>query len=459
MSDGRIAGSFRDPSGFLFRRRGTLFRQVNSFYREHYERLKESGLCEELFRRGWLVPHEETDEPPWTPDGYKILRPQSIPFVSYPYEWCFSQWKSAGLLTLQIQRKALEHGMSLKDASAFNVQFLEGRPVFVDTLSFERWRDGEPWVAYRQFCQHFLAPLALMSRHDIRLGQLLRVYLDGVPLDLASSLLPVGTRLRLPLLFHLHLHARAQRKYGDKPVKQGNKTMGRAAHFGLVDSLEGALHSLSWNPHGTEWAEYYEDTNYSPAGLEHKKKQVQEFLDEVRPANVWDLGANVGLFSRLANDRRIPTLALDADPAAVEKNYQLAVERKEKQLLPLLQDFSNPSAALGWANEERLSLEARGPADAALALALVHHLAIGNNVPLSRIADLLARLCKHLLVEFVPKQDSQVRRLLHTREDVFPDYHQAAFEKSFCERFIILRSVRIQDSERMIYSMQRRVAP
>jgi hypothetical protein len=339
------------------------------------------------------------------------------------------------------------------------VQFWEGRPVFVDTLSFERLQEGEPWVAYRQFCQHFLAPLALMSRRDVRMGQLFRTHLDGVPLDLASSLLPARTRLRLPLLFHLHLHAGAQKKFSHRAVKRGNRSMGRAAQLGLVDSLETAVRGLAWNPRGTEWAEYYEDTNYSAAGLEHKKKIVREFLDRVGPTCVWDLGANVGLFSRLSSERGIFTLGLDADPAAVEKNYQQCVERGEKHLLPLLQDFSNTSAALGWGNEERLSLEQRGPADAALALALVHHLAIGNNVPLPRVADWLARLCKHLLVEFVPKTDSQVQRLLQSRQDVFADYHPAAFEQAFGERFHTMASVRIQDSQRIMYSMQRRAAP
>ncbi len=458
MTEERIAGSFRDPSGFLFRRGNTLFRQVNQVYREHYDQFEQGGLKDELIRRGWLIPFEVVDEPAWSPEAYLVLRPQAVPFVSYPYEWCFSQWKAAGLLTLQIQRQALDRGMTLKDASAFNVQFLDGRPVFVDTLSFERLREGEPWVAYRQFCQHFLAPLALISRRDARLGQLFRTHLDGVPLDLASSLLPAKTRLRIPLLFHLHLHAGAQKKFSSATVRRGNGSMGRAAQFGLVDSLEKALHSLDWNPQGTEWAEYYEDTNYSPAGLAHKEKAVQEFLDQVRPSRVWDLGANVGLFSRLSSARGILTIALDADPAAVEKNYRHCVERGEKNLLPLLQDFSNTSAALGWANEERLSLEQRGPADAALALALVHHLAIGNNVPLPRVAAWLARLCKQLLVEFVPKKDSQVQRLLQSREDVFQDYQQAAFEQAFGEQFHITGSAEIQDSQRIIYRMSRRSA-
>ncbi|MGH9860181.1 MAG: SAM-dependent methyltransferase [Candidatus Acidiferrales bacterium] len=419
-----------------------------------------SGFYEALVREGRLIPHDEAEVPPSAPGAYKILRPAVIPFVSYPYEWCFSQLKDAALLTLEIQKIALAHGMSLKDGSAYNIQFVDGRPIFVDTLSFERLREGEPWVAYRQFCQHFLAPLALMSRRDVRLSQMLRVHMDGVPLDLAHELLPWGTYFRPSLLFHVHLHAGAQRRYRSSAGNHnGNrKRMSRTALLGLIDSLEGALRSLHWKARGTEWASYYEDTNYSPQALEHKKILVSEFLTAVRPAGVWDLGGNVGVFSRLASNQQIPTICMDADPAAVEMNYQDCVARGEKHMLPLVQDFTNPSAGIGWANEERLPLEARGPADAALALALVHHLAIGNNVPLPRIADMLRRLCCHLLIEFVPKHDSQVQRLLRSRQDVFTDYHQSAFEKEFAECFTITGAEKIRGSERTVYRMQRRLA-
>src|SRR6201999_4400037 len=115
-----------------------------------------------------------------------------------------------------IQRRAVARGMSLKDASGFNVQFRGAAPVFIDTLSFEPYAEGTPWVAYRQFCQHFLAPLALMARVDPRLNGLLREHLDGVPLDLAARLLPGSTRLRLGLLLHVHLHARAKRTFDAK---------------------------------------------------------------------------------------------------------------------------------------------------------------------------------------------------------------------------------------------------
>jgi hypothetical protein len=209
-----LPSSFRDPSGFVFVRDGVLYRQVNRVHREHYDRLMASGLYERLATDGLLVPHEEDDAVPAAPDlAYKVLRPERVPFVSYPYEWCFGQLKAAALATLAIQRTALDFGMSLRDASAYNIQFLQGKPTHIDTLSFETLREGEPWVAYRQFCQHFLAPLVLSRYRDARLGQLSRVHLDGIPLDLATGLLPWRARLHPPLLLHLFLHARRQRRH------------------------------------------------------------------------------------------------------------------------------------------------------------------------------------------------------------------------------------------------------
>ena len=454
--DRRTPGSFRDPSGFVFERDGTLYRQVNLAYRADYDRQVASGLDRSLIDEGWLIPHREVDEEPSEPRGaYKVLRPERLPFVSYPYEWCFGQLKDAALLTLAIQRRSLAHGMSLKDASAFNVQFRGGRPVFIDSLSFEEYREGTPWVAYRQFCRHFLAPLALMSRSDIRLNQLFRPSLDGIPLDLASRLLPWRTRLDPRLLIHIHLHAGAERAYaGDRVAKP--RPFSKGALLGLIDNLEAAVRSLRWEPRGTEWADYYGETNYTDAATARKLALVGEVIDAARPSTVWDLGANTGRFSRLASDRGASTVAFDVDPACVERNYRAVVERGDRGLLPLRLDLTNPSPALGWDHGERMSLIERGPADLAMALALVHHLAISGNVPLGRIASFLGRACRALIVEFVPKGDSQVQRLLASRVDVFDEYTKDGFESAFVGHFTIDRAEPIVDSERTLYLMRAR---
>jgi len=460
MNNRRLPSSFRDPSGFLFVRNGSLYRQVNTRYRENYDHLMNSGLYETLVGGALLIPHEEVDvESNSSGKLYKIIKPELIPFVSYPYEWCFSQLKDAALATLDIQKRSLDFGMSLKDCSAYNVQYLKGRPVLIDTLSFERYRDGQPWVAYRQFCQHFLAPLALMSYRDIRLNQLLKIYLDGIPLDLTSSFLTVRTHFVFSLLSHIHLHAKSQKYFADKTVDRTAHKMTRRSLLGLIDSLESAVRRLKWDAKGTEWANYYRDSSYSLSALEHKRQLVSQFLDTVHPRTVWDLGANVGMFSRVASKRGICTVSFDIDPAAVEKNYIECVKRGETNILPLVLDLTNPSPSIGWENKERMSIFERGPADMVLALALVHHLAISNNLPFNELVSTLSTICNWLAVEFVPKSDPQVGRLLSTRDDIFPDYTQQTFESEFRRQFTIMSSVRIRDSERMMYLMRRKGSP
>ncbi len=458
-ANGVVPSSFRDPSGFCFLQDGSLYRQVNLIYKENYDHLIDSGLYRNLVGSGLLVAHEEVAaDYARTGDAYKILKPEMIPFISYPYEWCFSQLKDAALATLETQKRALDFGMTLKDSSAYNIQFMGGRPVLVDTLSLEEYREGQTWVGYRQFCQHFLAPLALMSYRDIRLNQLLRVYLDGTPLDLASSLLPRRTWLRFSLLSHIHLHARSQRHFADRTVNTRGRQMSKLGFAGLIDSLRSSVKKLHWRPKGTEWAQYYENTSYSRDALQEKTQLVAEFLAETNPDMVWDLGANMGLFSRIASDQGIRTISFDVDPAAVEKNYLECVEKGETNILPLLLDLTNPSPGIGWENDERTSILERGPADTALALALVHHLAISNNLPLRNIARFFNRICNSLIIEFVPKSDAQVQRLLSTREDVFPNYTQQDFEHELGRHFTIRKSARITDSTRTLYLMTGRHA-
>jgi SAM-dependent methyltransferase len=458
--EGALPSSFRDPSGFLFRRDGILYRQVNRSCAEAFDRLTSSGLYAALTDEGLLIPHQNADPAlALTDAAYKVIRPRLVPFVSYPYEWCFSQLKDAALLTLAVQRRALEHGMSLKDASAYNVQFVDARPVAIDTLSFEPYPEGRPWVAYGQFCRHFLAPLALMSRTDVRLGQLLRIHIDGIPLDLASALLPVRTRWTPSLGVHVHMHARARKKYVEPAAvgERARRPFGRNAFLGLLDSLRAAVANLDWEPGGTEWHDYYvANHNYGEAGLAEKERLVGRLLERVHPETVWDLGANTGRFSRIAARQGARVVAWDVDPACVEAHYRTLRAEDETGILPLLVDLTNPSPDMGWHGRERGGFLGRAPADAVLALGLIHHLAIANNVPLERVADFLGALCRNLIVEFVPKEDSQVQRLLASREDVFPGYTAEGFEAAFAPRFDLVEAAPIPDTRRTLFLMRRR---
>ncbi|MEL7645716.1 MAG: class I SAM-dependent methyltransferase [Anaerolineaceae bacterium] len=458
----KLPSSFRDPSGFMFAQKGVLYRQVNLSYQEHYDQMMESGLYRQLSSARALIPHEECSAAiaPIPGAAYKIIKPEPIAFISYPYEWCFDQLKDAAVLTLSIARRALQYDMILKDASAFNVQFLNGKPIFIDTLSFERYQPGTPWVAYKQFCQHFLAPLSLMAKVDIRLNQLLRVYIDGIPLDLTSALLPKATLLSPNLLSHIHLHAKTQQKYAgaELPEDHISGRMTKNALLGLLDSLLSTIRGLKLKAQKTEWENYYEQTNYAQAAFELKRQKVSEFILRVRPRSVWDLGANTGEFSRAASNLGIQTIAFDIDQGAVERNYALVKQDKETKILPLCMDLTNPSPALGWNCQERMSLLERAQPDMVMALALVHHLAISNNIPLESLADFFAALGRWLIIEFIPKSDSQVKRLLSSRQDIFPDYTKAGFESAFRLHFEILEEAPIAGSERILYLMERKQA-
>lgn len=458
----RLGASFRDPSGFVFSRGGTLYRQVNRVFADEFAACSSSGLYDALIHDRLLVPHRAADLAlALTPDAYAVIQPDRLPFISYPYEWCFGELKDAALLTLTVQARALEQGFVLRDSSAYNVQFVDGRPVFMDTLSFERYREGEPWVAYKQFCQHFLVPLLLMTSRDMRFGLLLREHLDGIPLDLGSAMLPRRSWANIPTLLHVHIHARAQRKYAETKVAAavGTRKMAKSALVALIDNLRGAIERLKWRPDGTQWADYVDGTNYSDAATFAKHEIVRRYVRGFNPSVVWDMGANTGVYSRVAREVAPFVVSFDIDPAAVERNYRTVQSRGETGILPLVLDFTNPSPALGWAHAERMSLVERGPADVVMALALVHHLAISNNVPLEHVAAFLAQLGKNVIIEFVAKEDSQVERLLRNRPDIFPNYTKAGFEDAFQALFEINECEQVTDSKRWLYSMTARTTP
>lgn len=449
--------SFRDSAGFVFFRNGKVFRQVNIVATQCYDTLMESGLYKELADAGLLVSHTETNEPPLAPDSaYKVIQPEQIPFISYPYEWCFSQLKDAALMTLQLVKKALAKDMILKDASAYNVQFRNGKPIFIDTLSFEGYNEGEPWIGYKQFCQHFLAPLALGSYINMQLAQsLMKGFIDGVPLELASRLLPTSSKFRLGVLFHLHLHAAAQHRYSDNSdaLKKMRK-IPKNSLLGIINQLYATVAKMKGGLTESEWGEYYRDdkNNYDEESASSKKDIVSKFISIVDDAKTcWDFGGNTGRYSGLAADKELDTIVLDIDNVAIEKCYRGIKEDGQHRLLPLVFDLANPSPAIGWNNTERGTVWDRGKPDLALALALVHHLCISNNTPLEKVAAFFSEKTKYLIIEFVPKSDSQVQILLATRKDIFPNYCIEGFEAAMSAHFTLLAKEGILGSERTVF--------
>ncbi len=446
--------SFRDPAGYIYTEDGVLFRRVNKSYQRQFQMLVESGLYQALVRRKLLVPHQVVGGS-FSTEGFIDIQPERVPFISYPYEWSFSQLKDAALLTLEIQKEALKRGMYLKDASAFNVQFLHGDAIFIDTLSFEVYEEGQPWVAYRQFCQHFFAPLLLMAKVDVSLVQLLKTNIDGIPLNLASKLLPFSTYLSLSSVLHIHMHSRAQAASGSKKI-ESNKKVSKHSLLGLIDNLESAIKKLNWLDSNTEWIDYYEaNNNYAENSLSDKESIILELIGRQRFDLVWDLGANTGRFSRAVASQADLVCAWDIDPACVELNYRQTKNQEPKNILPLMQDLTCPSPAIGWRGLERESLIDRGNADLVLALGLIHHLVISNNVPLSQAASFFAEAGSKLVIEFVPKGDSQVDKLLQNRADIFEDYTEEGLVRAFSDHFKIVRSEKIPNTVRTLFLMEK----
>ena len=456
--------SFRDNCGFLFYEQGEIFRAITNSYRENYERLIGSGLYDYLIKEKQLIPHSEEElKDKITPSIYKIIKPKKIDFISYPYEWCFSQLKDAALTILLIQKAALNHGMTLKDSSAYNIQFYRGKPILIDTLSFEIYKENEPWAAYNQFCKNFLAPLALTVYCDVRLNLMLKNFIDGIPLDLAKKILRKKSFLSLGVFIHVYLHSKFQIKYRDKSesISVNRKWMNKDALLRLIGNLETTIIKLRIckctalrKKDKTNWSNYYVDQHHSKNYIEKKKEIVKTYIEKVKPKRVWDLGANDGEFSKIASALSDEVLAFDSDHNCIEECYNHTKKNNIQNLLPLVVDLINPSPSIGWANSERMSLVERSNAEMVMALAIIHHLCIANNLPFDLIAEFFGKICDWLIIEFVPKSDPMVKKLLLHRKDIFENYNVDNFEGEFLKCFSIIDYKKVSDTERIIYLMK-----
>jgi SAM-dependent methyltransferase len=454
----KIPSSFRDPDGYVFSYEGIVYRQIAPSYKTDYEQLMNSGLYASLVQKGLLVAHEDVTlervkSIPYVL-AHKIICPQQLSFISYPSTWSFGMLKDAALLTLKTQKLALQHKMILKDASAYNVQFVGSIPIFIDTLSFTAYTEGSAWAGYRQFCQHFLAPLALMAHTDVSLNNLFITHLEGIPLPLAAKLLPFKTRFNVHLFLHIHLHARTQINYQNKKINTSSGRMSSQKILNIVESLISAIEKLNWTNKKTEWADYY-DTSVSANYRSNKSQAVKDCLRDINPQRVLDLGANDGVFSRFAAEMGAEVFSFDVDPACVEANYQQLTKEKNTKITPLVVDVTNPEPSFGWNNTERPRLFDRLKVDTIMALALIHHLRISNNTPLSKIAEFFSFYCQHLIIEFVPKSDDKVQRLLQNRMDIFDDYTVDGFKSAFRDYFTIEKTINFEDNNRILFLMKK----
>ncbi len=449
-----LSSSYRDNDGFVFKQDEKYYRLIKPSYFYHYDLFMNSGLYKNLTDAGRLVQHQEinTTSFPEITVG-KILLPEQIPFISYPYEWSFNMWRDAAIVTLKIATQALEYGMILKDATPFNIQFHNGRPVFIDTLSFEKYEEGTSWIAYHQFCECFLGPLLLMHYGHRDLGKLFLVYPNGIPLEVVKSILPFKSKFNVHVYLHIWLQAKMANKTSD--VEAEKKEFSIQKLNTLIIGLTDFVSSLSQKKTKSIWDDYYTDSILGNQYLEAKKEIVEKFVNSIDIKSAIDLGANDGYFSLLLKDKADHIIATDSDSNCINELYKKIRKDKIKNIVPLVSSLNIPSPSVGWNNEERTALNERLNGDLVLALALVHHLAIGVNIPMTFIAKWLKEMCTYLIIEFVPKSDEKVKQLLANREDIFDEYNVNKFESIFNQYFNILALEKVGNTERILYLMKK----
>jgi SAM-dependent methyltransferase len=437
-------GSFRDWDSRVFYDGERVLRVLSEDGLQDWLALSESKLFSEAVAERKLIGTTRVDEP-LPADAAAVLEHERIPFVSYPYEWTFSMLRDAALLQLALLRRAIESGMILKDSSPYNVQFRGAQPVFIDVGSFERLREGEPWAGYRQFCMLFLYPLLLQAWKDVPFQPWLRGSLDGITPHEARGLLSSRDLLRRGALSHVVLHERLERRYEEKEADLKGEL--RKAGFkkelilANIRGLERLIGRLRWDPARSPWSEYGPETTYSHDDAERKARFVADAVASEQPRLVWDLGCNEGRHARIAAEHAEYVVAMDADSLVVDRLYRALRDENESRILPLTVNVVDPPPALGWRGRERRPLPDRGRPDLTLALALIHHVSIGGNVPIAELLDWLQGATGSLVVEFVSPEDPMARRLLaRKRPGDHPDYRADWFEQCLKERFDVVRS-------------------
>jgi len=461
----REPGSFRDPSGGIFEADARIFRFLTGESAADFEAFLNSGLYQQLTASGAVVESTRVGlsaEPELyevADDTQLIVEHPRIPFISYPYEWPFEMLRAAGELQIDLTKRAFDAGYSVKDATPYNVQFHGAKPVFIDVASFEPRKPGTAWRAYSQFCRMFLNPLLLQSATGVPFQPWLRSAIDGIDVEQLGPLLPMGRKLRPKTFVDVVLQSWLNKRFGNNEAllrKVATQQVSDKTVAAMIDRAAKQLHGLKRKGGKTVWGDYETGkTHYSSTAERFKEQFVREKLTEAKPSVTWDLGCNAGQYSLIAADASDYVIAMDFDELAVGRLYE-RIAGKRTNILPLIVDLTNPSPGQGWAGKERKALLDRGHADWALALALVHHLAIGGNVPLHYIAEWLAQAADNVVLEFVPKSDPMVKRLLLTREDVFSDYTPLGFEHSIAPYFSVCERVAIPESDRLLYVLSRR---
>lgn len=451
----QLSSSYRDPAGFVFEENGIVYRQVNQYYRLHYDHLIASGLYEKLTSQKLLIAHEEITETE-NLEAYKILKPDRIPFISQPENWCHSQLRDAAILTLRIQKISLQYGMTLKDATPKNIQFIGCRPVFIDTLSFEKIDAEKPWVAYRQFCESFLAPLAISHYSRIPTNRILQGWPTGIGLKTTRKILPLNSYFNIDITLNIHLQS-AIIKNGKRSQKK-QITFSEKKHIDLISSLQRAVETCKVANSNEHWTHYYEEAATRANYMVEKERIIRSWMEELPMFKTGiDLGSNTGHFSKILTERSSFTIAVDNSEASIEGLFSEAKGDSfnyHEKILPLVLDLSNSNFT---DSPPSSGIFSSGPYEIVLALAIIHHLIIRDNIPAAHCIDLLSKLTKDiLLLEFIPADDPLSVQMREDKDHVYHEYEQSMTEKHIERYFHIEECIEIGATGRFMYRLRKK---
>jgi SAM-dependent methyltransferase len=455
-------GSFRDPGNRVFHRAGEVLRGLDERSARDWRALCASDFFRDLLAAGQVCGTEELIPTPVDLPWAAVLRHEPIPFVSHPYEWSYGMLRDAALLHLDVLRAALAAGFTTKDGSAYNVQWRGARPVFIDVGSFQAARDDEPWAGYRQFCQTLLYPLLVQAHLGLDFQPFLRARIDGIEPDQMRRLFGGARRWRAGVLTHVHLHGAMQARSAAASTSEVRAQLRAAGYrrelaLAAVRGLAKLVRRLDHRPGDSHWSDYQRTCAYSVPDRQAKERFVDEAVAATGPGRVLDLGANDGRYARIAARHADHVIAVEQDPAVADALYRAVRDEGAERILPLVMDLADPSPGGGWRGVERAAFADRARADVVLALAVVHHLAIGRNVPLPDVLDQLVELTLtggSLVVEFVHPDDPMVRRLLANKPDgMFPDYRREPFEALLAARGRVVRRTELPSGTRTLYQV------
>jgi SAM-dependent methyltransferase len=455
------SGSFRDRDGRIYHQGDRVFRGLSDGALQDFRTLEAKPFYRSLLEQGCLVgsrelPLEETPLPGDVKQQWAgFIEHDRIPVITYPYEWTFGMLRDAALLQLELVEAALLEGMALKDATPYNIQFVNGRPLFIDIASFETPPEGAPWTGYRQFCEMFLFPLMLQAYKGVDFQPFLRAGIDGVAVQTAASLFGFRDRFRSGVGSHVWLQAKLESRYGStqQNVRSDLKSAGFNKEMILanVRKMRKLVGKLDWRGDGSEWGHYEEFHNYSEGDHDLKETFIADCVASAKADLVWDIGCNTGQFSKIAASRGATVLAMDLDHFAVERLYREVRSEGIEGILPIVQNVSDPSPSWGWRNLERTNLFSRAKPDLVLCLALIHHVVISANIPLDEFIEWLSEVTEQLVIEYVSRSDDKVKTLLRNKEDKYSDYSRKRLEQALKRRFGVLKRQSLTSGNRHLY--------